>query len=111
MAECPKFALWQELGIAQTACRVAIRRAYAARLKEIDPAKDSAAFERLRSAYEAALRGSSPEMVSRPSPSDTEPDKEERHAVAEISALIAAERMAEAFAAFERADWDLSLGA
>lgn len=38
-----------------TAGRAEVRRAYAARLKQIDPDQDRAAFERLRAAYEAAL--------------------------------------------------------
>ena len=46
---------WHELGIAPTADRQAIRRAYAARLKTIDPDRDPQAFQRLRGAYETVL--------------------------------------------------------
>jgi hypothetical protein len=113
MIDRSAFSPWEQLGIASTTNREAIRRAYAARLKEIDLAKDRAAFERLRSAYEATLHGTPVEIVSRPPPSDVELDTEERHTIAEISALITAGRMAEAFALFERADSAerLSLGA
>lgn len=47
---------WQELGIEPTRDEQAIRRAYASRLKTLDGAGDPAGFERLRRAYEQALR-------------------------------------------------------
>jgi TPR repeat protein len=46
---------WDELGIAETAEAGAIKRAYAARLKQVRPDEDPAGFARLRAAYEAAL--------------------------------------------------------
>ena len=47
--------IWDELDLAPTTDKAAIRRAYAARLKSIDPDSDPAAFMRLRHAYESAL--------------------------------------------------------
>jgi hypothetical protein len=47
--------MWDELGIAPSDDPKAIRRAYAARLKTLDPDRDPAAFARLRSALEWAL--------------------------------------------------------
>ena len=46
---------WDELGIEPTGDRKAVRRAYAARLKDLRPDEDPAAFARLRPAYERAL--------------------------------------------------------
>jgi hypothetical protein len=47
---------WAELGISETRDSRAIRRAYAGRLKTIDQMNDPASFQRLRQAYEWALR-------------------------------------------------------
>lgn len=104
MAEYRVLAPWQELGIAPTTSRSAIRRAYAARLKQIDPANDRAAFERLRTAYEAVLHGTPAETVSPPPPGDAGSDERERQTVAAIDALLNTGRTAEAFALFARED-------
>jgi hypothetical protein len=47
--------MWDELGIEPTRDAKAVRRAYAVRLRTIDPDRDPAAFQRLRAAYERAL--------------------------------------------------------
>jgi hypothetical protein len=49
--------MWDELGIAACDDAKAIRRAYAARLKQLDPDRDPEAFARLRRALEWALNG------------------------------------------------------
>src|SRR6202035_1471609 len=49
--------MWDELGIAPCDEAKAIRRAYAARLKKLDPDRDPEAFARLRRALEWALNG------------------------------------------------------
>ncbi|MDH3476349.1 MAG: hypothetical protein OEM59_21945 [Rhodospirillales bacterium] len=47
--------IWQELGMAPSGERAAIRRAYAERLRRVHPEDDPDGFQRLRRAYEAAL--------------------------------------------------------
>jgi hypothetical protein len=49
--------MWDELGIAPCDDPKAIRRAYAGRLKKLDPDRDPEAFARLRKAFEWALSG------------------------------------------------------
>ena len=49
--------MWDELGIDPTDDQKAIRRAYAARLRKLDPDYDVQAFTRLRVALERALAG------------------------------------------------------
>jgi hypothetical protein len=49
--------LWDELGIAPCHDAKVIRRAYAARLKQLDPDRNPEAFARLRRAFEWALSG------------------------------------------------------
>jgi hypothetical protein len=63
--------MWDELGIAPCDDAKAIRRAYAARLKKLDPDRDPEGFARLRSAFERALDGAT-RNGSRPS-SDASP--------------------------------------
>ncbi len=50
--------MWDELGIAPSADPKVIRRAYAVRLKALDPDREPTAFARLRDAYERALAAS-----------------------------------------------------
>ncbi|MFK0378984.1 hypothetical protein [Pandoraea sp. NPDC090278] len=51
----PFAAWWQALQIEQTTDVALIRRAYAARLKQVRPEDDPEGFQRLRGGYEAAL--------------------------------------------------------
>jgi hypothetical protein len=77
--------MWDELGIAPCDDPRAIRRAYAARLKKLDPDRDPEAFARLRGAFEWALNESRrkddlrPSAVREPPPSlerDADPDQD-----------------------------------
>ena len=69
--------MWDELGISPCRDPKAIRRAYAARLKKLDPDNDPAAFTRLREALEWALAevedtAAQPFRPNRARPLDTE---------------------------------------
>ena len=68
--------MWDELGIAPCDDPKAIRRAYAARLKTLDPDLDPATFMRLREALEWALAegegGGQPFQPQRARPSNTD---------------------------------------
>lgn len=47
--------MWLELGIARTNDRKLIRRAYANKLRQLDPEQDAADFQRLRAAFDMAM--------------------------------------------------------
>ncbi|HEX7155636.1 MAG TPA: J domain-containing protein [Burkholderiaceae bacterium] len=59
--------IWDELGIAPCDDPKVIRRAYAARLRQLDPDREPDAFARLREAYERALDLSRRKGPARPS--------------------------------------------
>ncbi|HEY6259630.1 MAG TPA: J domain-containing protein [Xanthobacteraceae bacterium] len=65
--------MWDELGIAPCDDPKAIRRAYAARLKKLDPDREPGAFARLRAAYERALSASGRNGGGRGSAAQTDP--------------------------------------
>jgi hypothetical protein len=67
-------ALWQELGIAPCRDRKAIRRAYAVRLKQLDPDRNPEAFARLRHAFEWALSRARQEDRPAAAPPPADPD-------------------------------------
>ncbi len=65
--------LWDRLGLAPTGDRKTIRRAYAARLKLVNPEDDPEGFQALRAAYEQALARAD-RVARKPSaPLDDEP--------------------------------------
>jgi hypothetical protein len=65
--------IWQTLGLAPTSDTVAIRRAYAARLRITRPEEDPMGFQALRTAYEAALLLSQVSASPQVSPSERRP--------------------------------------
>jgi hypothetical protein len=63
--------MWDVLGITATDDGKAVRRAYAARLKTMDPDREPAAFQRLRAAYDWALKVTSVRTSPAGIPSDS----------------------------------------
>lgn len=73
---------WDLLGLEPGADRSAIRRAYADRLRAMDPEADPLAFQRLRDARDAALSGddrtfsdAAPPPPPEPPPSEPPPSE------------------------------------
>jgi hypothetical protein len=101
MAEPVAPSPWLELGIAPTADRQAIRRAYAARLKAIDAERDAPAFLRLRAAFEAALRGAA--LYTEPPPT-RQNDLAEAAELSAIRERLRQGDLAGAWSLFQQAD-------
>lgn len=116
--------IWDELGLTPTDDRGRIRRAYAERLKQVHPEDDSAGFQRLRQAYEEALRDTEKGRLFAPWPSassvpqcETAPEvpdsgqKAVDAAVESVGAKLAGDDLAGALAALDRALRDPELAA
>jgi hypothetical protein len=69
--------MWEELGIAPCDDPKAIRRAYAVRLKTLDPDRDPEAFARLRRAFDWALNGADAAAPSPPASTDDDAEPAE----------------------------------
>jgi len=100
---------WQELGIAPTIDRADIRRAYASRLKSIYRDPDTLAFQRLRAAYEQALREAEggagpPRNGSIQVLQKTAPDRAAEQARAEVAAVLARGDATAAYSVWEAAE-------
>jgi hypothetical protein len=82
--------VWAELGIAPTADPASIRKAYAARLRDIDQDRDAPAFMALRDAFTQALRltQSAPPPVFLPPEPKAPPDPAALQDEARITALL-----------------------
>jgi len=99
---------WGELGIEENADPLTIRRAYAARLRRIDPAREPDAFRRLRSAYEAAVRRTDqPAFTSRPA--EVIVPGVDRTAIVPVEQALRAGDVAAAFRLFQAAHAEFRL--
>ncbi len=58
-------SFWSVLGLEATRDVAVIKRAYAARLKDCHPEDDPAGFQKLRAAYESAMRYATPRKPQR----------------------------------------------
>jgi hypothetical protein len=93
--------LWDELGIAPCHDAKVIRRAYAIRLKELDPDRNPEAFARLRRAFEWALSG-----VGRPDRPAAAPPPPSQNGDVPLQELTDASTDELSEAADEDAGWD-----